>query len=161
MCFSAVNIVKMRLPRWTVPVLLRFLSLAGLTFAGGDQFGTDRAMLRVGFALSSPTAGPTAQPRPQNVSLDLDFFVQVANHELTVPIMPLYVFYTFYISSSVVQGDKALTCETGIYWARNHGMSTIKIISRKSSAMKLLRRHERRPRRSVCKSWMLNGVCKF
>jgi hypothetical protein len=67
-----------------VPVLLRFLSLAGLTSAGGDQ-----AALTVGFALSTPVANPTdSQPRT-DLSLDLDFFVQVANHELKVPIMPL------------------------------------------------------------------------
>ena len=67
-----------------MPVLLRFLSLAGLTSAGGD-----RAALTVGFALTMPAADPTSQPRLQDLSLDLDFFIQVANHELKVPIMPL------------------------------------------------------------------------
>jgi hypothetical protein len=67
--------------------LLRFLSLAGLTSAAGD-----RAALTVGFALTTPAVDPTAtlsQPRIQDLSLDLDFFVQIANHELKVPIMPL------------------------------------------------------------------------
>ena len=77
----------MRFPKWAVPVLLRFLSLAGLTSAGGD-----RAALTVGFALTTAVADPTnalSQPRLQDLSLDLDFFVQVANHELKIPIMPL------------------------------------------------------------------------
>ncbi|KAG0645207.1 hypothetical protein D0Z07_8903 [Hyphodiscus hymeniophilus] len=80
----------MRLPRWTVPVLLRLLSLAGLTSAAGD-----RAALTVGFALSTPVANPTEtlsqQPRIQDLSLDLDFILQVANHEFKVPIMPLHL----------------------------------------------------------------------
>jgi hypothetical protein len=80
---------KMKIPNWAVPVLLRFLSLAGLTSAAGDE------ALTVGFALSSsnpatfPTLDSLSQPRPNSVSLELDFFVQVANYEFKVPIMPL------------------------------------------------------------------------
>lgn len=80
----------MKIPNWAVPVLLRLLSLAGLTSAAGDK------ALTVGFALSSsnpatgtfPTVG-LSQPQPQSLSLDLDFFVHVASHEFKVPIMPL------------------------------------------------------------------------
>jgi len=45
--------------------------------------------LRVGFALAASPAETLSQPRLENLSLDLDFFVQIANHELKVPIMPL------------------------------------------------------------------------
>ena len=83
--------VEMKFPTWAVPVLLRFLSLAGLTSAGGDN---QTKALVFGFALSPtiPAAGPAetlSQPRLDRVSLDLDIFVQVANYELKVPIMPL------------------------------------------------------------------------
>ena len=74
----------MKLPQWTVPVLIRLMALAGLTSAGSDQ-----ATLAVGFAVSTPVASHTLQPRPLDLSLDLDFFVQVANHEVKIPIMPL------------------------------------------------------------------------
>lgn len=82
----------MKIPNWAVPVLLRLLSLAGLTSAAGDK------ALTVGFALSSsnpatgtfPTVG-LSQPQPQSLSLDLDFFVHVASHEFKVPIMPLHL----------------------------------------------------------------------
>jgi hypothetical protein len=75
----------MKLPKWTVPMLLHLLSLTGLTSASGSD-------LRVGFALSTVADAPTStlsQPRPSDLSLDLNFFVQVANHELKLPIMPL------------------------------------------------------------------------
>jgi hypothetical protein len=73
----------MKLSKWAVPILLRLLSLAGLTSGGA---------VTVGFALAS-----SAQPRPSDVSLDLNFFVQVANQELTVPIMPLWVQFTCFM----------------------------------------------------------------
>jgi hypothetical protein len=81
----------MKLPQWSVPFALRLLSLAGLaSAAGGDK------ALAVGFGLGftlSPPPNPTenllAQPRPTDLSLDVDFLVQVANHELRIPIMPL------------------------------------------------------------------------
>lgn len=81
----------MRIPKWTVPILLRFLSLTGLTSASGT--GGD---LRIGLSLSGVAASPAeretlSQPRPQDFSLDLNLFVQVANHELKVPIMPLHL----------------------------------------------------------------------
>jgi hypothetical protein len=80
----------MKIPNWAVPVLLRFLSLSGLTSAGAG----DKA-LTLGLSLSSqgPATFPTdlSQPRPLSLSLELDFFVQVANHEFKVPIMPLSV----------------------------------------------------------------------
>jgi hypothetical protein len=80
----------MKIPNWVVPVLLRFLSLSGLTSGAGDK------ALTVGFALSScnpatsfPTADLLSQPRPESLSLELDFFFQVANQEFKIPIMPL------------------------------------------------------------------------
>ncbi|KAH8598281.1 hypothetical protein B0O99DRAFT_58399 [Bisporella sp. PMI_857] len=79
----------MNLSKWTVPLLLRLLSLSGLTSASGTA--TD---LRIGFLLAAPDPTPLlSQPRPttQDVSLELDFFVQAANHELRVPIMPLHL----------------------------------------------------------------------
>lgn len=77
----------MNFSKWTVPLLLRFLSLAGLTSAIGD-----RAALTLGFAFSNTVADPTStlsQPSSDNLSLEIDFVVQVANQELKVPIMPL------------------------------------------------------------------------
>ncbi|RDL41280.1 Homocitrate synthase [Venustampulla echinocandica] len=83
----------MRVTKWVVPVLLRLLSLSSLTSAGG---GSEAKALVVGFALSASSATATTattgpQPRPQDLSLELDFFLQVANHELRVPIMPLHL----------------------------------------------------------------------
>jgi hypothetical protein len=66
----------MKIPRWIVPVVLQLLSL------------TAGQSVRFGVALSAP-AIPTeslSQPRPQNLSLDLDFFVQVADHEFKMPL---------------------------------------------------------------------------
>jgi hypothetical protein len=80
----------MRFPKWTVPALLRCLSLLGLSSASGTS-----GELRVGLSLSTPVDGAnsiSSQPRLEDLSLDLNFFVQVANQELKVPIMPLYVF---------------------------------------------------------------------
>lgn len=67
----------MKFSKWTVPFMLRLLSLAGLTSASGD-----RAQLMVGLALSSPSLS-------QPLSLDLDFFVQSGDQQLRLPIMPL------------------------------------------------------------------------
>lgn len=82
----------MKLPTWSVPLALRLLSLAGLASAAG----VDTAFtvgFGLGFTLSPAVATETsfglAQPRPTNVSLDVDFLVQVQNHELRIPIMPL------------------------------------------------------------------------
>jgi hypothetical protein len=79
----------MRFPGWAVPFVLRFLSLAGLTSAAGG----DKALsFGLGFALSTPGFPATdtlSQPRLEHLSLDLDFFVQVADHQYTLPIMPL------------------------------------------------------------------------
>jgi hypothetical protein len=80
----------MKFPGWAVPFVLRFLSLAGLTSAAG---GGDKALsFGLGFAISTPGFPATetlSQPRLEDLSLDLDFFVQVADHQYTVPIMPL------------------------------------------------------------------------
>ncbi len=72
--------------------MLRFLSLVGLTSAAGG----DKALcFGLGFALSVPpaTGFPTtetlSQPQLDGLSLDLDFYVRVAEHEYKVPIMPL------------------------------------------------------------------------
>jgi hypothetical protein len=81
----------MKLPKWSVPFALRLLSLAGLaSAAGGDK------ALSVGFGLGFTLSNPAAslelaqpQPLPPDLSLDVDFLVQVANHELRIPIMPL------------------------------------------------------------------------
>jgi len=81
----------MRFPRWTLPILVRLLSLSGLTSAAGDE---TRA-LAIGFALStSPTSSgassaSASQPPHVPLSLDLNFFFQVADTAVTVPIMPL------------------------------------------------------------------------
>ncbi|TEY85264.1 hypothetical protein BOTCAL_0015g00530 [Botryotinia calthae] len=72
----------MKFPKWTVPLVLRLLSLAGLTSASGD-----RAQLMIGLALSTPTPESLSQP----LSLDLDFFVQSGNQQLRLPIMPLHL----------------------------------------------------------------------
>ncbi|KAK6612543.1 homocitrate synthase [Botrytis cinerea] len=72
----------MKFPKWTVPLVLRVLSLAGLTSASGD-----RAQLMIGLALSSPTPESLSQP----LSLDLDFFVQSGDQQLRLPIMPLHL----------------------------------------------------------------------
>jgi hypothetical protein len=83
----------MKLPKWSVPFALRLLSLAGLTSAAGA--GADKALsvgFGLGFTLSNPAASlELAQPQPlhPDLSLDVDFLVQVANHELRIPIMPL------------------------------------------------------------------------
>lgn len=80
----------MKLPKWSVPFALRLLSLAGLASAAG----ADKA-LSVGFGLGFTLSNPSlelAQPQPSlppDLSLDVDFLVQVANHELRIPIMPL------------------------------------------------------------------------
>jgi len=74
----------MRVPKWAIPLFLRLLSLSGLASASGTP-----SDLRVGFALAASPAEAFSQPRLENLSLDLDFFIQVANHELKVPIMPL------------------------------------------------------------------------
>lgn len=78
----------MMFPKWTVPIMLRFLSLAGLTSASGR--GGD---LKVGLVLSG-VAGSESSPTEtlsqiSDFSLDLNFFVQVANQELNISIMPL------------------------------------------------------------------------
>lgn len=78
----------MRLPRWSVVILVRLLSLSGLTTASGAGVSD----LRIGLSFSTQPplfSQAQLQPRLQDLSLDLDFFVQVANHELTIPIMPL------------------------------------------------------------------------
>ncbi|KAH7346758.1 hypothetical protein BKA65DRAFT_456563 [Rhexocercosporidium sp. MPI-PUGE-AT-0058] len=86
----------MKLPNWVVPVLLQLLSCAGLGSAG------DKASpLTVGFSLSNgnPSAAGAAgfptqtQPQPHlpALSLELDFFVNVADHQFKVPIMPLHL----------------------------------------------------------------------
>ncbi|TVY32971.1 Uncharacterized protein LOCC1_G008077 [Lachnellula occidentalis] len=83
----------MKLPTWSVPFALRLLSLAGLASAAG----VDKAFtvgFGLGFTLSPAVATESfslAQPRPTDVSLDLDFLVQVQNHELRIPIMPLHL----------------------------------------------------------------------
>ncbi|KAK0103636.1 hypothetical protein ONS95_005648 [Cadophora gregata] len=77
----------MKLPTWVVPVLLQLLSCAGL--AAGDK-----APLTLGFSLSNPNPAacstPT-QPHLKALSLELDFFVNVADHQFKVPIMPLHL----------------------------------------------------------------------
>ncbi|PVH80286.1 hypothetical protein DL98DRAFT_418969 [Cadophora sp. DSE1049] len=78
----------MKLPNWIVPVLLQLLSCAGLTSAAGDKAVT------LGFSLSNtnPAAFSTpTQPHLPAVSLELDFFVNVADHQFKVPIMPLHL----------------------------------------------------------------------
>ncbi|KAB8304288.1 hypothetical protein EYC80_003700 [Monilinia laxa] len=70
----------MKFPKWTLPFMLRLLSLAGLTSASGD-----RAQLMIGLALSSPES--LSQP----LSLDLDFFVQSGDQQLRLPVMPLHL----------------------------------------------------------------------
>lgn len=79
----------MKLPKWSIPFALRVLSLAGLASAAGG----DKALavgFGVGFTLSAPNSTESlAQPRPADLSLDVDFLVQVQNHELRIPIMPL------------------------------------------------------------------------
>lgn len=84
----------MRIPKYFVPLVLRFLSLAGLSSAGGG----DKALV-VGFALSASSSSgaaafpaTTSQAREHldiNFGLDLDFFVKVGELEVKVPIMPL------------------------------------------------------------------------
>jgi len=70
-------------------VLVRLLSLSGLTTASGT--GVSDLRIGLSFSTQSPLSQAQLQPRLQSLSLDLDldFFVQVANHELTIPIMPL------------------------------------------------------------------------
>ena len=73
---------------------MRLLSLSGLTAAEGNE---TRASLAVGFTLStsSGAAGAAAssasasQPFHDSLSLDLNFFLQVADTAVTFPIMPL------------------------------------------------------------------------
>ncbi|TAQ90111.1 hypothetical protein B7494_g1575 [Chlorociboria aeruginascens] len=73
----------MKVPQWFVPIVLHMLSLTRLTSAGGDA-----AHASVGFVLSLSPSPDTQSSQPR---LDLDFFVQCANHQLTVPIMPLHL----------------------------------------------------------------------
>lgn len=82
------RVVKMRIPKWSVPVLIQLLSWAGLGSAAGDQ----AAPLTLGFTLTNanPTVFPAGtQPHLSDLSLGLDFFVKVADLEFKVPIMPL------------------------------------------------------------------------
>ena len=69
--------------------MLRLLSLAGLTSAAGSDkalsFGLGIALSATGF----PATETLSQPRLDGLSLDLDLFVQLADHHYTVPIMPL------------------------------------------------------------------------
>lgn len=103
---SSIQKLKMRFPSFTIPLLLRLLSLAGVTSAAGASGGDKAsASMIVGFALSTsatpspcPTSAPTSQPLPLPVSLgldlnlDLDFFLQFGEKQLRLPItstMPL------------------------------------------------------------------------
>ncbi|KAL2069971.1 hypothetical protein VTL71DRAFT_14651 [Oculimacula yallundae] len=76
----------MKLSTWVVPVLLQLLSCAGL----GSAAGVKATPLTLGFTLSNPTATAT-QPHLPALSLDLEFFVNVADHQFKVPIMPLHL----------------------------------------------------------------------
>ncbi|KAN0090358.1 hypothetical protein V8E51_018937 [Hyaloscypha variabilis] len=80
----------MKFSGWA-PVLLRLLSLAGLTSAAGSDkalsFGLGIALSATGF----PATETLSQPRLDGLSLDLDLFVQLADHHYTVPIMPLHL----------------------------------------------------------------------
>lgn len=72
--------------KWLVPLILR---LSGLASAGGEP-----ARINFGLSLSVPGLPATSQPcgpttTATDLSLELDLYVQVANHELKVPIMPL------------------------------------------------------------------------
>ncbi|KAG9234482.1 hypothetical protein BJ875DRAFT_11708 [Amylocarpus encephaloides] len=82
----------MKVPKWLLPILLHFLSLSRLTSASADNNKASAAGLVLGFRLV-PTLSNNTQPSPSPapLSLDLNFFVQVANHELSVPIMPLHL----------------------------------------------------------------------
>lgn len=82
----------MKFPRWAFPVVLRLLSLAGLTSAAGSDKAGQAQSFGLGFALSAtgfPATDTKSQPRFDDLSLDLDFFVQVADQQYKVPIMPL------------------------------------------------------------------------
>jgi hypothetical protein len=69
---------------------LRFLSLAGLTSAAGSDKAGQALSFGLGFALTGfPATDTKSQPRLDDLSLDLDFFVQIADHQYKVPIMPL------------------------------------------------------------------------
>jgi hypothetical protein len=70
------NLVKMKLSKWVVPLLFHFFPSA---------HGSD---LRVGFAVKAVPA-TSENIQPHDLSLDFGFFVQVANHELNIPVMPL------------------------------------------------------------------------
>ncbi|KAI6710062.1 hypothetical protein JHW43_007385 [Diplocarpon mali] len=75
----------MKLPNWVVPVLLQLLSCAGLGSATGDK----AAPLTLGFTLGT---NPTSlQPQLSALSLEFDFFLKVADHELKIPTMPLHL----------------------------------------------------------------------
>jgi len=76
----------MKLPKWVVPLVLRMLSLSSF---GSATVAGERALL-FGVALSPTSSGSASGGGvQQSVSLDLDFFVQCANHQIRVPIMPL------------------------------------------------------------------------
>ncbi|KAI9046610.1 hypothetical protein LZ554_009353 [Drepanopeziza brunnea f. sp. 'monogermtubi'] len=71
----------MKLPTW-VPVLLQLLTCTGLASAVGDK----ATPLSLGLTL-----GNAAQPHRAPLSLELDFFLKVADHEFKVSIMPLHL----------------------------------------------------------------------
>jgi hypothetical protein len=80
--FRMVNInnsFEMRFPKWiwlSLTPLIRLVSASDV---------------RIGLSLSAAPPATLSQPQPEDISLDLNFFVQVANQELKVPIMPLYI----------------------------------------------------------------------
>jgi hypothetical protein len=71
-------------------------SCVAFPVSGGFDISSDKAgqalSFGLGFALSAtgfPATDTKSQPRFDDLSLDLDFFVQVADHQYKVPIMPL------------------------------------------------------------------------
>jgi hypothetical protein len=85
----------MKFPKWLLPTLLHLMSLSRLTSATRDDKAPNNPATAstgpsflLGFALSERPASNPLQPS-HPLSLDLNFVLQVANHELKIPIMPL------------------------------------------------------------------------
>ncbi|CAG8982231.1 hypothetical protein HYALB_00013969 [Hymenoscyphus albidus] len=111
----------MQFIKWLVPALCYLSALttaSGTDEASGITGGQRGLVFSFGLAASTPTSTSTTAPSPSQpsptFSLDLNFFLQVANHELRCPIMPLHLLgkksWNVYNTANIekVQRDEAI-----------------------------------------------------
>jgi hypothetical protein len=85
--------LKMKLAlKWLTPILLRLLSLPHVSLANTAAALNNPGSVHLvtGFYIGL-AAAPQPQPRT-DLSLEATTFIQLANHEFDIPIMPLWVF---------------------------------------------------------------------